>query len=143
MNIFLTILAVIGLLLVLAIVWFFVRRWLDQKQDAVASQPWPPEGYMKTVGSKCPDYWVYEGVDPKDPNKIICRNAYNIPIQDKTATSEICADSPDYNKKTFTDIKEWPPKTSEESVKERCAWISQCGPAPKIKGSWIGMHYFC
>lgn len=143
MNILTFILVLFAIVVLFAGAWYFVKKWMEQQQTTAQEEAtWPPSNYMQNVGSLCPDYWVYDGPASEESNSIVCRNEYNIPIQEANMTSQICLDYPN-NYKTFQTLSKWPPSSSDQGLQQRCAWMQNCGPSSMIKGSWIGMDQFC
>jgi len=99
----------------------------------------PPLDYMREVGSKCPDYWVYKGVDTAREGYSLCENVFNIPTQNTTT----CYNNPASGTrlKSFKNAS----MTSEGKMdpvaeKERCEFVNKCGPTSEMKASWLGIN---
>ncbi len=135
MNIFLILFSLLGIVTFLAIAYYFVRRFMDEKhEESMKKMRWPPDDYMRDVGSKCPDYWSYQ---PLDENSHQCLNTFNLPEHDPN--NKICGG----DRKTFTTIKKWPPNSDDPGLKEACDWLKNCGPRSNIPASWMGMDQYC
>jgi len=98
----------------------------------------PPLNYMREIGSKCPDYWVYMGKDTTKTGYHICHNAYNIPTQPSNST---CYDDEHGRTKSFKDSKmDSDGNMDPDAEKERCNFVKQCGPTTETKASWLGIN---
>ena len=129
------VLAFFGILFLLLIV-YIVKSNKAKSGLTGNSVRMPPLEYMREIGSKCPDYWVYKGVDPT--GKILCENVFNIPTQ----VNNECYDSDkiDARIKSFKDAKiDENGKMDPEAEKQRCKFVNQCGPTPEMKASWLGV----
>ena len=74
------VLAFFGILFILLIV-YIVKSNKAKSGLTGKSERMPPLDYMREIGSKCPDYWVYKGADPTKAGYSLCENVFNIPIQ--------------------------------------------------------------
>ena len=115
----------------LLIILYFLYRYFRGKPKAPAN--YPSDSYMREVGLRCPDYWVY------NQEKGVCVNQFNIPVNDP----KTCYDQ--NNEKKFKEIRNWPVNTNEfdEVLKGRCEWLRECGPTKKIPASWVGVDQHC
>lgn len=140
-QILLFIFTMVGIIFLLAIVWYFLTRFWQTERKKARQQDWPPENYMKTVGAQCPDYWVYEG---RSGNNVICRNKFNLPVkQDTTST---CADVKCYDEndtKQFANINRWPLSPNNWRIKQRCKWRNCCNFGNNVPASWVGIDQYC
>ena len=133
--------AIIGIVFILFIIYFIVRKYRSGKTKK-KDIDFPSDNYMKTVGGLCPDYWVPGNVDKKNKTHE-CINKFNIPIHNKDG----CLDSGSENKYTFKTVSKWPP--AKDSLLNNgdklgiCSWIDKCGPKSNIRASWIGMDKAC
>jgi hypothetical protein len=96
----------------------------------------PPLDYMREIGSRCPDYWVYKGADPAKAGYSLCENVFNIPVQ----SNNECYDDSTSRIKSFKDAKMTADgKMDKEAEKQRCKFVNECGPTPEMKASWLGI----
>ena len=127
------VLAFFGILFLLLIV-YIIKSNKAKSGLTGNSKKMPPLDYMREIGSKCPDYWVYKGVDPT--GKILCENVFNIPTQ----TGCYDTDKITERIKSFKDAKMTADgKMDKEAEKERCKFVNQCGPTLEMKASWLGI----
>ena len=127
------VLAFFGILFLLLIV-YIIKSNKAKSGLTGNSKKMPPLDYMREIGSKCPDYWVYKGVDPT--GKILCENVFNIPTQ----TGCYDTDKITERIKSFKDAKMTADgKMDKEAEKERCKFVNQCGPTSEMKESWLGI----
>jgi hypothetical protein len=133
----LAILIIVTLIVIILIVWAVLKHKREKENNEVVI--WPPNDYMLTVGSKCPDYWVDVGTDG---TKTICQNKFNIPVAKDSVGTEGCYDNvTDFtNVKTFQKLTKWPATTSDLASRKK--WIEQCGIKTKTSASWIGIPLF-
>ena len=140
MNILLFVLVLFGLLFIFAIAYYFVRRHAEHEAKVrMLKQRTPPLDYMKYVGVKCPDYWEYMGKDPDNKDLHMCKNTFNVGVNDNT-----CYDDVDNKVKKFPKV-EWRLQGKHErlkgdAVQQICKWRKQCGPQPKKDASWLGVE---
>jgi len=130
------VLAFFGILFLLLIV--YVVKSNKAKTGLIGkSVKMPPLDYMREIGSKCPDYWVYKGADPKKEGYGICENVFNVPVH----TSNGCYDDAAARIKSFKNAKmNTEGKMDQEAEKERCRFVNKCGPTPEMKASWLGVN---
>jgi hypothetical protein len=131
------VLAFFGILFLLLIV-YIVKSNKAKSGLTGNSVKMPPLDYMREIGSKCPDYWVYKGADPTKAGYSLCENVFNIPTQ----ANNMCYDSDKIEAriKSFKDAKiDSEGKMDIEAEKERCKFVNQCGPTPEMKASWLGV----
>lgn len=143
MSLFTNILSIIGIITILAIAYFFWRRYLNHKQNEVRRKSkFPPAKYMETVGNLCPDYWVSQPLDEKNH---ICVNAFNIPVYNSANQScfDFDANGKIMNQKTFNNITDFPLKKGASNLKSRCDWVANCGINKGMKGIWSGIDTLC
>jgi hypothetical protein len=129
------VLAFFGILFLLLIV-YIVKSNKAKSGLTGKSKKMPPLDYMREIGSKCPDYWVYKGADPAKAGYSLCENVFNIPTQTG------CYDVDKINEriKSFKDAKMTADgKMDKEAEKERCKFVNECGPTPEMKASWLGI----
>jgi hypothetical protein len=131
------VLAFFGILFLLLIIYIIKSN--KAKSELVGkSVKMPPLDYMREIGSKCPDYWVYKGADPTRAGYSLCENVFNIPVQPNNG----CYDTDKIAEriKSFKDAKmNNDGKMEREAEKERCKFVNQCGPTPEMKASWLGV----
>jgi hypothetical protein len=131
------VLAFFGILFLLLIV-YIVKSNKAKSGLTGNSVRMPPLEYMREIGSKCPDYWVYKGADPAKAGYSLCENVFNIPTQ----VNNECYDSDkiDARIKSFKDAKiDENGKMDPDAEKQRCKFVNQCGPTPEMKASWLGV----
>ena len=131
------VLAFFGILFLLLIV-YIVKSNKAKSGLTGNSVKMPPLEYMREIGSKCPDYWVYKGADPRKSGYNLCENVFNIPTQ----ANNVCYDSDKITEriKSFKDAKmDSEGKMDLEAEKERCNFVNQCGPTAEMKASWLGV----
>lgn len=130
------VLAFFGILFLLLIV-YIVKSNKAKSGLKGKSKKMPPLEYMREIGSKCPDYWVYKGADPTKPGFSICENVFNIPTQ---ASKTDCYDDSAARTKSFKNAAMTADgKMDPEAEKQRCRFVNQCGPTPEMKASWLGV----
>ena len=132
--------ALIGVIFTLLVVLYLYNRSLQERQRRKETNEddasWPPPEYMTAIGSKCPDYWINTG---SDGNNDICKNNFNIPVNQENADK--CYSNGNTMKFSKLHANRWPPKRG--SLNDRCNWIKDCGPDSNTPGSWLGMNKFC
>ena len=129
------VLAFFGILFLLLIV-YIVRSNKAKSGLKGNSVKMPPLDYMREIGSKCPDYWVYKGADPAKAGYSICENVFNIPVN----TNSGCYDDSAARTKSFKDAKmDENGKMDPVAEKERCTFVNRCGPTSEMKASWLGV----
>jgi hypothetical protein len=130
------VLAFFGILFLLLIVYIIKSN--KAKSGLVGkSVKMPPLDYMREIGSKCPDYWVYKGADPNKAGYSICENVFNIPTQ---SSKTDCYDDSTTRTKSFKNAAMTADgKMDPEAEKQRCKFVNQCGPTPEMKASWLGV----
>lgn len=130
------VLAFFGILFLLLIV-YIVKSNKAKSGLTGKSKKMPPLEYMREIGSKCPDYWVYKGVDRAKAGYSICENVFNIPTQ---ASKTDCYDDSAARIKSFKNAAMTADgKMDPEAEKQRCRFVNQCGPTPEMKASWLGI----
>jgi len=129
------VLAFFGILFILLIV--YIVKSNKAKSGLVGkSERMPPLDYMREIGSKCPDYWLYKGADPARAGYSLCENVFNIPTQTGCYDSDKVAE----RIKSFKDARiNSEGRMDPEAEKERCKFVNQCGPTPEMKASWLGI----
>jgi hypothetical protein len=132
------VLAFFGILFLLLIV--YIVKSNKAKSGLVGkSVKMPPLEYMREIGSKCPDYWVYKGADPNlaKSGYSICENVFNIPTQ---ASKTDCYDDSNARIKSFKNAAMTADgKMDPDAEKQRCTFVNQCGPTSEMKASWLGV----
>jgi hypothetical protein len=130
------VLAFFGILFLLLIVYIIKSN--KAKSGLVGkSVKMPPLDYMREIGSKCPDYWVYKGADPNKAGYSICENVFNIPTQ---SSKTDCYDDSTTRTKSFKNAAMTADgKMDPEAKTQRCKFVNQCGPTPEMKASWLGI----
>ena len=130
------VLAFFGILFLLLIV-YIIKSNKAKSGLAGKSTKMPPLEYMREIGSKCPDYWVYKGADPAKAGYSICENVFNIPTQGSKLD---CYDDSTTRTKSFKNAAMTADgKMDPEAEKQRCNFVNQCGPTPEMKASWLGV----
>jgi len=130
------VLAFFGILFLLLIV-YIVKSNKAKSGLTGKSTKMPPLDYMREIGSKCPDYWVYKGADPAKAGYSICENVFNIPTQ---GSKSVCYDDAAARTKSFKNAAmNDEGKMDPEAEKQRCTFVNQCGPTPEMKASWLGV----
>lgn len=137
MSLVLGILSVLGVALIVLITIYVYHKYRDDTTttDSTKTTPdYPPDEYMKEIGTKCPDLWTL--TTDNTTGKYTCVNSNKVPVA-TTCPSDATA--------TFNQIKGWPLKDKElaSKLKERCDWIEKCGPADSVPASWIGIADLC
>ena len=130
------VLAFFGILFLLLIV-YIVKSNKAKSGLKGKSKKMPPLEYMREIGSKCPDYWVYMGDDKNGNN--ICKNQYNIPVAN--ASSSKCYNDPQ-NKIMKFKIANMQQSGNMDATasKQRCDFVSTCGPTASSSASWLGIN---
>ena len=142
-----TIICIRTAIVIILVVWAVNKS--NKAKAASKNVVWPPKDYMQDIGSKCPDYWTYIGVDGSGNS--ICENKFNIPTSNNQ-----CMD--DKNTMTFNKIPKWPIKKGDRAgqvgtgkligkggnINLPCDWIKSCGPTSNTpSASWLGMNDIC
>lgn len=129
------VLAFFGILFLLLIV-YIIKSNKAKSGLTGNSVKMPPIDYMREIGSKCPDYWVYKGADPAKAGYSLCENVFNIPIQ----SNRECYDDEKACIKSFKDANmDANGKMDPEAEKQRCKFVNQCGPTTEMKAAWLGV----
>jgi hypothetical protein len=161
-SIVVTILAAIGLIVIIAYLvyylWLYMKHRSTQKIIADIN---PPGSYMQNSGIKCPDYWVNTGVDAN--GNYICKNSFNIQTHNpKTGTyagkcsSDQMLFTPVASGNTWEygnpngltslsdkDKYNFATTSAVSGSLSRCQWINNCGPSSNIQGIWSGVNEIC
>lgn len=142
MNIFVSILAFIGFIFILAFLYYLFRRYEDHAQEVYNKKRtnFPPKSYMLT-SAVCPNYWVNDGYTAD--GQVICVNKYNLPFNSQESG---CYDDNDKQSKNFNPITRFPPNPNSSSIRNKCKWMRRCGARVgnrRIPVSWIGIDQFC
>lgn len=132
MNPIFFLLIILLTIFIVSILYYYLS--MDPTPKTLGINQWPPENYMKTVGSLCPDYWFFDGNLPNGQH--VCRNKFNLPVHSK---NPIC--NPE--QKIFSKFSKWPPSNNDPTLKEACQWINECGPEKNIPAAWIGVSNLC
>ena len=78
-SVVINIFAVIGLLVILIYIIYYLWNSLQQKNfKMIESRINPPSEYMQQSGIKCPDYWVNTGADSS--GNYLCKNSYDVDV---------------------------------------------------------------
>ena len=130
------VLAFFGILFLLLII--YIVKSNKAKSGLVGkSVKMPPLDYMREIGSKCPDYWVYKGADPARAGYSLCENVFNVPVH----TANGCYDDATARIKSFKNANMSSSGKMDPVAKtERCRFVNQCGPTPEMKASWLGIN---
>ena len=159
--------ASIGLIAILIVIIYYIWKYIDKlNKDAKIRMERPSSMYMKSVGIKCPDYWMYKTVD-KDGN-YICQDVKGLMSQYEKSDDPQCILSSytDANKTNhenvmlfskLDDTKDWNEMSDDEKIdfmKEsvsddyysRAEWIKSCGPAigngVSTQAVWSGLNKY-
>jgi hypothetical protein len=142
MSFWTSLFSIIGIVFVLFLIYFIVRKYWSGKSEK-KDIDFPSDNYMRTVGGLCPDYWV-PGKMNKNNKTHECINKFNIPVNE---TNNSKCKEPNTNKYIFNTISKWPPgkKVLLDNGDKFgiCSWIDKCGPKSNIRASWIGMDRAC
>ena len=126
-NIVLWIFAIIGIIAIIYLVIVYITTSASKSSSTTDS--FPPNSFMTTSGLNCPDYWIKVA----DSNgKVHCRNAYGLPLKNKTCDNS--AKFSTIKSSTWTGSED---KAKLSGVKERCKWLKECG------GVWQGVQQYC
>lgn len=140
MNLILFIFIILGVLFLAAILYFFLRKRADYlNKEFIKKSRTPPLDYMRHVGVKCPDYWDYMGKDPNNADRHICKNTYNLSVNDPTN----CYTNQGQRETSFPTVK-WELRGDDEKLKgaaisEICEWRNKCGNTKNSNASWLGI----
>lgn len=132
------VLAFFGVLFILLMV-YVIQVNKAKKNGMGVSEKMPPLEYMREIGSRCPDYWVYMGKDPSKEGYHICRNAYNIPVNNPDNT--VCYSDKEGKTRSFKNADMGKDgKIDPTAEREMCEFVSQCGPSEDMKAAWLGVN---
>ena len=162
MSIVVNILALIGLLIIVFYVIYFLGQYIKKRRMYKINMAMnPPSSYMQNAGLKCPDYWVNTGIDSS--GNYICKNSFNVqthnpnmgPYKGKCG-SKIMTFSPIDQGHTWeygnpNGLKSYSDKEKYQFLNDnvgsntmsRCAWLNNCGPNPTTQGVWQGVDDIC
>lgn len=161
MSAVVTVLAAIGLIVVISYLIYYLYKYISSKVDQKrAEDVYPPDNYMQNSGLKCPDYWVNTGVTPK--GDYVCHNSFNIDTVNPTSGSYAGKCNPtnmifpkidkDYTWEygdpdgltsyTYDEKYDFLNKSVGDSL-TRCQWINNCGPSQNVQGIWSGVNEIC
>lgn len=161
MSAVVTVLAAIGLIVVISYLIYYLYEFIKYKMDQkVSDDVNPPNNYMQNSGIKCPDYWVNTGIDINGNYK--CHNSFNIETVNPTSGSYAGKCNPvdmvfpeidsgytweygDPNGLTsYTDQEKYDfLNKSVDGSLTRCQWINYCGPSTNVQGIWSGVNEIC
>lgn len=126
-----------GILFVLLLV-YVIQTNQEKKSAKGGNGNMPPLDYMRNIGVKCPDYWVYMGADTNREGYHICKNVYNIPVHNPE--NRVCYSDMEGKTKSFKDANMGSDgKMDKTAERERCEFVAQCGPSAEMKASWLGI----
>lgn len=145
-----TIICIITAIVIILVVWAVNKS--NKAKAASKNVVWPPKDYMRDIGSKCPDYWTYIGVDGS--GNTVCENKFNIPTSNNQCMNTSMSEYEGKNVMSFNKISKWPIKKGDRAgqvgtgdVKGNlnlpCNWIKSCGPTSNTSASWLGMNDIC
>jgi Ca2+/Na+ antiporter len=140
--------------IVILLIYLIVMRGMRRKEDK--EDVFPSSNWMKYVGSRCPDYWQFQGQVVNPGNlKGTYNKCYNNPSEELSVDvpdNNTCYDDVTGRLKYFPVFKKWPPEDEqdEKTKKQICTWMNQCGPSKKqdifgnitqgsVPASWQGM----
>tara|TARA_Y100001958_G_C21230217_1_gene555887 strand:+ start:178 stop:624 length:447 start_codon:yes stop_codon:yes gene_type:complete len=131
-------LIIVTIIIIILVVWAVQKKNKAQKDSEHVV--WPPDDYMKNIGSKCPDYWVPVN---EDRNTVTCQNKFNITVANNQMGEDQCyQDITGYpNSRKFKKLNKFPLQSSD--LKDRCKWIKNCGIKPNVNASWLGIEDKC
>jgi len=149
-----SILAVIGIIFLFVVIYYFIARWMEYYQSASRPQrQFPSPEYEKMVGIQCPDYWFKQDNTLNGMNQ--CVNKYGAPVipsnnsmcmvkDEKTGKMEPykCYDDGSNNTKSFSVLDKWP-VDNRKDIKDRCMWRDCCGRGNNLPASWVGIEKVC
>ena len=147
------------LILVFVLVAMLIIYLIIRKHMEAVPKMWPPNTFMKTTGSVCPDYWTF---DRLEGDRVVCKNSYNIPMgtipgvtpnwqterpDGNTETKHCYVNEDNVKTKSFNKLI-WPDKgvPKKENLRERCDWIRNCSydtSGMTTDASWLGMDELC
>jgi hypothetical protein len=140
------ILAVIGLIVILAYVIYYLWDVLQKKnKNMIESRVNPPSEYMQQSGIKCPDYWVNTGSDSS--GNYLCKNSYDVSVvkSSNTASCSSVTSCNNANKEVaFSPLptgKTWqsgnPNGLTSLTDDEKYSFVTTKGPAGVSRCDWI------
>lgn len=137
-TIIVTLLAAVGVLVLTSLMLYYIAKWIKSRKPE-GKPKWPPENYMKEIGARCPDNWVFVKQDYVNGQlSDICQNVFDIPVADNTCynyggISDISKASG--KMAAFPAIVDWDKYRNSDLVgSARCQWIRKCGPPSNIQG---------
>lgn len=140
-RIILTVLAIVGLVFVGFIIYYFIRRWLEHEKTT--GQQFPPPSLMEMSEAQCPDYWINSTGLNSSSHK--CVNKFDIPVNKSSSgrCANVSCTDPDGKSKMFSTLKVWGDNENRDKIRERCLWRDCCGPQENIPASWVGIAGTC
>jgi len=165
------ILAIIGLIVILAYVIYYLWDALQKKnKNMLESRINPPSEYMQQSGIKCPDYWVNTGSDSS--GNYLCKNSYDVSVVKSYNTGScgnVVCNNPNAPKEvsfsTLPTGKTWQSGnpngltslTDDEKYSfvttkgpngvSRCDWVKCCGASNSGTSTnnaiWLGVNEIC
>ena len=136
-QIIITVFGLIGALFVVIILYYLFRRYYE---SARPKQDFPPNNYMRYVGTQCPDYW---DIDKINNQTVLCKNKFNVPVIKNT--SPRCEGVPCSSDTgvPFQAINNYPINKTNSRMRERCLWRECCTSDGSTPAAWIGLEGSC
>lgn len=138
LNVFAYLFAVVGIVAILAVIYYTYLYYSQRKAQQVEAA-WPPPNFMRYIGARCPTGFEYLG---SRDNQDICQNIYDVRTNPQDPN---CYTSKEDRTKQFTELKNWPLRKSEvrHLLKDRCEYVRNCGPNQGQYATWFGIADLC
>lgn len=156
MSVLLNIFASIGLLAIMVVIIYYIWKYIDKmNKDAALMKERPSPTYMEQVGLKCPDYWMYMGVDGN--GNYICKDTQGLmKAYGKDSDSKCVNSSGQVVFPKFDSKVSWGDMKNEDKITftaskvgsgySRSEWIKKCGPnvgsGVSTRAVWSGLEKF-
>lgn len=138
--------ALVGVVALTGLLLYYLAKWIKTWKKAETPR-FPSDNYMRAIGSRCPDYWVYngrqtrKGPDGKQQLVDVCENKFNVDVPNT------CYDNVDAKTKNFQAVNWDKFRKSSYGNSDRCNWIRQCGRSNSGSGNswadWTGIAENC
>ena len=131
--------ALVGLVALTGLLLYYLAKWIKTWKKAQTPK-YPSDNYMRAVGSRCPDYWVYKGQQmgtDKDGKSVlmgVCENKFGVEVPSDTCYSDAGAKTKNFSVVNWDTFGQ-----SSYGNSDRCNFVRQCGPnniANSTSNSW-------
>lgn len=133
MNFMIQLLVLLGVILMMLVIWYFVKKYLDkQAVKNLVKDQYPSPQYMDAIGKYCPDGWIYQDNNSNcSSDNINYNNCYRC-LNPKVSNSSQSFSPIDSFPTTPAGVQDLMQKQSD-----RCDWLQSS------KYDWTGISGYC